>query len=170
MKINPEIVQLFKKRNIDRHEGLLYLLGLYYGLDTRCIPELTKKQVNACKVAERNYMSENKEIVWNIGLFEGQETDFEWVAKWREPFKEMNPGRAGILQTCIARMKKLFRANPTLTKEDAFASRDAYLRTVNDPMFLKKSHKFIYEQVVDSSMLMEYLALVEEDEHIPNLL
>lgn len=144
MEINKEIKKILEQNNINVGSGTLYLLGVYHELDVHLIvPSDIIHQVNLTKIVEKDF--ETDTIKWNIPIYSGQQTAFDWVSDWIIPFGRMNPERKGSVRDCVARMKFFFQQNPEYRKDDVYAARDAYLASVKDPKYLKSSHKFIYE-------------------------
>lgn len=164
MKINKEIIGILKKFKIDPDQGLLCLLGFYHNLDVdKIVPEEVVKAINLTKIVTKDY--NNKDLNWNIALFEDQNIDFDWVGDWMTPFGKINPERRGVKRDCIARMKKFFAANPVYRKEDVYKARDLYIATIKDPQYIKSSHKFIYDGAGDfkSSLLLQWCEKLKED-------
>lgn len=154
LDINSEIKEELTSKGIPIHDGLGYLMCLYYGISPSYIsPELERK-VLSTNIVNKDYS--NDSIKWNISLFEEQETGFEWVVEWMDLFKEVNPERRGVKADVLRRMKKFFMNNPSIRKDEVFEATKAYLRSVSDPRYCKKSHKFIYE-IDNSSMLGDYV-------------
>lgn len=163
MTINPEVVEVLGEFHIDRDAGLLALLGIYYNLDIdKVVPEEVVKQINLTKIVEKDYTSNS--IQWNMPLFKGQETGFEWVSDWLQPFGRINPDRKGSPRDAVTRMKDFFRKYPEFRKEDVYRARDLYLSTIRDPKYLMKSHKFIFDGAgaMKKSTLLEYCEKVKE--------
>lgn len=169
MELNREVVSILQEHKIDKDKGLLCLLGIYHGLNIETfIPEEIIKSINITKIVERDYTSGT--IKWNVGLYIGQETAFEWVRDWIIPFGKINPDRKGVFKDCLTRMKKFFAANPEYRKEDIYKARDMYLATIKDSQYLKSPHKFIYEGSGDmrSSMLLQWCEKSKEGQSIVN--
>lgn len=154
LNFNSEIRRIFREKNISIHDGLTYLLSLYYGTSPSYIPETLERRVLACGIVNKNY--ESNEIEWRVPLFEEQEVGFEWIGEWMDLFKTVNPERRGTKKYVLSRMKKFFVNNPAIRKDDIFEATKLYLKGVSDPRYCKKSHKFIYEQD-GSSMLNDYV-------------
>ena len=55
-------------------------------------------------------------------------------------------------------MKRFFSKYPNYRKDDIMKATRAYLSTVTDPKYCKKSHRFIYEDsgVNEYSLLLEW--------------
>ena len=162
MELNKEIREILNTYNIDVDSGMLCLLGIYHNLDVeKIVQEQIIKQINLTKIVEKDYNSDT--ITWNIPLYVGQETVFDWVIDWMKPFGTMNPERRGVAKDCISRMKKFFMSNPSYRKEDIYTARDMYLTTIKDPQYLKSSHKFIYDGAgaYRTSLLLQYCEEIE---------
>lgn len=158
MRINPLIKEILQQYNIDISLGTLVLLGIYFNLDiNKVYSEETIKSINLTKIVDKDYNTNT--IIWNIPLFEGQEVGaFDWVNDWISAFGKINPERKGSFRDAIPRMKAFFAANPEYRKEDVYKARDAYFRTIRDPQYLMKSHKFIYDGIgaMKKSTLLEW--------------
>lgn len=169
MVINSQLKQELKKNGIPVSEGILYLLGLHYNLDTNLIPDKVKKKILALKIVERKYnISSSHGIDWNIPLFENQIVEFEWVEAWREQFRYINPERAGVLATCKERMIKLFSEYDYLTPELVQQATEMYLMNVGNPEYIKTSHRFIYDGHWSdkNSMLIQYVEQVRNNQSV----
>jgi hypothetical protein len=170
MELNPEIFEILREFKINKDEGVLCLLGFFYGLDveTTCSEEVVK-QINLTKIVEKDYKTEK--VVWNIPLFKVQQTQFDWVKDWIEPFGKINPERAGSSRDAVTRMQDFFRKYPEYRKEDVYKARDLYLSTVKSPTYLMKSHKFIFDGAgaMKKSTLLEYCEKVKTSSAPTNL-
>lgn len=127
---NNAIIDKLHQFNIDPDEGLLYLLGVFYGIKTNgIITEKTIKQVNFSKIVTRDYEDESASVLWNIPLFEGQNFDsnWMWILEWRMLFMEIRGDAGGDRKGCIAKMKKFFANNPEVRKDEVFAAANLYL-------------------------------------------
>jgi len=144
MTLNKDVFSILEEFRIDRDQGVLCLLGIYFGLDieTTCKEEVIKA-INLTKIVEKDYVS--KTLNWNIPLFEGQETAFEWVKDWMESFGRTNPERRGSHRDAISRMKDFFKRYPEYRKEDVYKARDLYLSGLNSAQYCMHSHKFIFD-------------------------
>ena len=170
MQFNPEILEILKEFKIGKDEGLLYLLGIYHNLDVEKIaPEEVIKTMNLTKIVDKDYKTNT--ITWNIPLFLGQETAFDWVADWIEPFGRLNPDRKGSSRDATPRMKDFFKKYPEYRKEDVYKARDLYLASVRDPKYLMKSHKFIFDGAgaMKKSTLLEYCEKVKTSSSSSNI-
>jgi hypothetical protein len=154
LEFNSEIKDIFNRYSIPMHDGMSYLVCLHYGLDPSFIPPVLERKILATKIVTRDY--ENNQVKWNVGLFEETETGFEWIGEWMDLFKNVNPERRGVKADVLKRMKKFFMNNPSVRKEDVFNATNRYLESVSNPMYCKKSHKFIYE-IDGTSMLADYV-------------
>jgi hypothetical protein len=144
--INKIVKQLLKEHSINEDLGILALLGIYYNLDIdTCIPDDVIQAINQTKILDKDYANNNS-INWQIPLFEGGQADnWEWVAEFVNQFGKINPERRGILKDAITRMKRFFAENPEYRKEDVIQATKNYFRSVRDPQYLMKSHKFIFD-------------------------
>jgi hypothetical protein len=165
--INSDILLALRECNINKDTALLYLLGIYFNIDTQYINEKTKTQVNALKIVEREYKDNSTtlhKITWKVPLFTEEKSEaFAWVTDWMEGFAKINPERKGTKSSVDARMKKFFAEHPEVRVQDVFAATQAYFKTVNDPQYLKSSHKFIMDGAGFSkvSMLEQWLETIK---------
>jgi hypothetical protein len=144
MEFNPDIYEVLKEYKINKDDGLLVLLGYYHGLEIeRLAPESIVKAISLTKILERDYT--NNTTKWNMPLFKGQNTAFDWVTDWIDGFGKINPERRGSPRDVVSRMQDFFKKYPEWRKEDVYAARDMYFRSVRDSKFLMKSHKFIFD-------------------------
>ena len=95
-------------------------------------------------------------------MFEETESGFEWISDWMDLFKNVNPERRGVKADVLRRMKKFFVNNPSIRKEQVLEATKMYLKTVDNPTYCKKSHKFIYEQD-GSSMLLDFVERIDSN-------
>ena len=75
MEINDEILEILSELKIQKDNGICYLLSLFYGYKPEFIPDTFKQRMNITGI----YQEERGSIKWNVPLFEGQQTAFEWV-------------------------------------------------------------------------------------------
>jgi hypothetical protein len=147
--INSEVTSALREYKINKDEALLYLLGIYHNLNTEYISEITRKQVNATGIVIREYKDNSSiphSIKWTVPLFNEEKNDtFYWIEDYRDLFRKLNPERSGTKSAVMARMKKFFAEHPDVRKQDVRQATEAYLKTVNDPQYLKSAHKFISE-------------------------
>ena len=166
LEFNSKIRDILTKHNISIHDGITYLLCLYYGTDPSFIPKELERKVLTTNIVTKDY--EQDAIKWNVSLFEEQEIGFEWIGDWMDLFKAVNPERRGTKADVLRRMKRFFVNNPSIRKDDVFKATENYLKSLSDPMYCKKSHKFIYE-IDGSSMLFDYIDNIESVENIQNI-
>lgn len=139
MIINNEILEILTEYKIAKDDGICYLLSLYYGYKPSYIDNVFKQRMHITKI----YELDKNSIKWNIPLFEGQETAFEWVkTEYCEMFKEYNPTRSGNVREATARIKKLFAKNPDIRKEDVVGATKMYLLNT-DYKYIMNPHYFI---------------------------
>jgi len=163
LEFNSEIREVFNTNSISIHDGLSYLLCLYYGTDPSYIPKELERKVLSTNIVTKDYS--NDELKWNISLFEEIENGFEWISDWMEMFKQVNPERKGVKTDVLRRMKKFFVNNPSIRKEDVIEATKMYLKTIDNSIYCKKSHKFIYEQD-GTSMLLDYVERIPKNKTI----
>jgi len=72
MKINERILEILKEFNIYPPNGICYLISLYYGYEPTYIPEGLKIKINITGIITEK----NKNLHWNIPLYEQQVTEF----------------------------------------------------------------------------------------------
>lgn len=158
MELNPEVFEILKANNIGKSAGTLFLLAVYYKLDTEelGLSEEVIKSINLTKIVERDY--ENKIIKWNIPLFQGQQTEWDWVKeryneKWR-----VNPNRKDSNPDVLKRMQDFFAKYPQYRIEDIMQATNNYFASMRDPQYLKSSAKFIFDGMgtMKKSMLLSW--------------
>lgn len=154
LTFNSEIKNILDRNSISQHDGVSCLLCLYYGTDPSFIPEELMRRVLATNIVNKDFTT--GELKWNKDLFEETELGFEWISEWMDLFKRVNPDRRGVKGDVLKRMKRFFVNNPSVRKDEVFKATEMYLKTVDNPTYCKKSHKFIYE-MDNSSMLLEYV-------------
>ena len=154
LDINSEIREIFANKAIPMHDGVAFLICLYYGISPSYIAVALERRILASGIVSKDYSSDT--IIWKINLFEEQETGFEWISECMDLFKEINPERRGVKADVLRRMKKFFVNNPSIRKDDVIKATKVYLKSVSEPIYCKKSHKFIYEQD-GTSMLKDYI-------------
>lgn len=139
MEINERVLEIFREFKIFPDDGICYLISLFHGYKPTYIPEEIKKKINLTNIVEER----DKNLHWNIPLYQGQTTNFEWVAKeYMRMFHQVNPERRGVKRSCIARMKKLFAKHPDIRKEEVLGATRMYLMAT-DSRYIRMSHYFI---------------------------
>jgi hypothetical protein len=163
MKINQEIFKLLEEHDVDKAEGVLYLLSIFHNIESNCFSEKTIRIVNNLGIVERDYKTNT--IEWHIALYDGQNVDsvWEWVNQYRELFASKNKERSGSKKTCVLRMKLFFSENPHVRKEDVLEATALYLRSV-EPQYVKTAERFIYDGqgAYKTSMLTSWVERVLE--------
>ena len=155
LKPNSKIKAILELHKISYLDGLAYLILVYYGLKPSYLPEALERKVLATGIISFDYTSGT--VKWNESLFEENEIGFEWIKEWMDLFGRVGgPDRRGVRASVLKNMKKFFVNHPSIRKDDVFAAANKYLLTVNNPIYCKKSHKFIYELGGDS-MLLDYV-------------
>ena len=142
MEINDEILEILSEVKIQKDDGICYLLSLFYGYKPEFIPDSFKQKMNITGI----YQEDKGTIKWNVPLFEGQQTAFEWVKDYCQLFKDANSLRAGHVREATALLKKLFATNPELRKDDIMDATKMYIRNT-DPKYIMMPHYFIQKGI-----------------------
>ena len=145
LKINDEVKSILRTKGIPINEAIPFLICIYFGYDSKYIPEDIKRKIYACNIFTMDYSKPKElQLTWNVSLFEGQVVDsFDWIKEYMDMFKMVNPGRRGSRSYVIRRMKELFSTNPEIRKEDVFSATKKYLSEITDPTYVLQSHTFI---------------------------
>lgn len=139
MQINPEILEYLTEYKFQKDDAICYLISLYYGYKPTYIPDDFKVRLNTLKI----YEEDKGTLKWNIPLFEGQQTAFEWVKTEFVPlFKEANPLKGGHVREATTRLKKLFAKNPDIRKDDIIGATKMYIKNT-DSRYVMFPHYFI---------------------------
>lgn len=177
MKINEKILEILTSYSISKDDAICYLISLFYDYNPSYIPQSFKDRVAKTRIAVIEYkkndegeddLTEIKDIKWNLPLYEGAETAFEWVKTEYVPmFKERNTDRGGKVREATARMKKLFAKNPDVRKDDVIGATRMYLRNTN-PDYIRFPHYFIEKGTAadKTNDILDWLdkyALTQED-------
>lgn len=143
MQLNEGIFEVLKEFKIDKNKGTLALLAIYFKLDAEAtIDEETIKAINLTKIVEKNHA--NGMITWNMPLFAGQQTEWEWVKEFNKMW-DRNKERKASNPDVTKRMIEWFKKYPEYRKEDVKKATEAYHRATKDPQFLKNSAAFIFD-------------------------
>jgi hypothetical protein len=142
MEINKDIFEVLKEFKINKDEGLLYLLGVFYKLDVEkvCSEEVIKAMA-LTKIVDKNYT--NGLITWNMPLFQGQQTEWDWVKEWNNKWN-IQKDRKASNPDCIKRMQEFFKKYPSYRAEDIMRATEMYMKTVSIG-YLKNSAAFIFD-------------------------
>lgn len=144
MQLNPEISEVLREFSINKDEGLLILLGIYFGLDVeKLAKEDAIKAINLTKIVEKRHA--NNTVYWNMPLFIGQETDWDWVKDEWNVFWNRNMTRKAGNPDCVKRMQEFFKKYPTYRREDVMRATRNYHASQKDAQFLKNSAAFIFD-------------------------
>lgn len=166
MTINKKLIKLLRESNISNEDtALLYLMGIFFNLDTSSFDSNIKKQVNLLNIVERDFIM--KTVNWKIPLFENQETKWEWVGQYRQLFRDKQTDKGGALKSCINKMKKFFSENPDARRKDVMQATKMYVDKfgiTENPKFMRRADYFIYKGVgADrTSELEQYIEMVQE--------
>lgn len=163
--INEEILEILTECKIQKDNAICYLISLFYGYKPDYIPDTFKQRMNITGI----YEEERGSIKWNVQLFEGQQTAFDWVEKeYVKLFKNANPSRTGHVREATSLLKKLFATNPELRKDDIIGATKMYIRNT-DPKYIMMPHYFIQKGIGASKTTtiidwIEKFKLAEEQE------
>lgn len=137
--INEGVLEVLSEFNISQNNGVPVLLCLYYGYKPEYVPLELVQKLNLTGI----YRNDRGTIHWNIPLFEGQQTAFDWVGKeYCSLFKQANPTRGGHEKDAMSRLKALFAKHPEVRKEDIIGATKMYLSST-DPRYIMMPHYFI---------------------------
>lgn len=143
MEINKEIIEILKEFKINKDAGILVLLGIYYKLDVdEVCPEEVIKSINTTKIIEKDYRTHL--IKWNIPLFEGQQTEWDWVRRWNDAYGKLAPSRKGAQNVVLQRMQAFFAKYPQYRQEDVSKALRMYMDS-EDPKYYKNSAALIFD-------------------------
>lgn len=160
MVINEQIKEILKEFKINENDGILYLIGLHYNLNSTLFSDEFTAKICLTGIFHNDATGLN----WRIPLFENQETQWDWVkTEYMALFKSVNTTRTGNNRDCIARFKKLFSKYPEIRKDDVIQATKLYLSESN-PEFIRTSHYFIEKGVgaSKSSDLLEWIDRYKE--------
>ena len=158
VEVNSEIRKILANKTIPIHDGVGFLLCLYYGVHPSYVPKELERRILACGIVSKDYSTD--EVIWIVPLFEETIIGFEWIGDWMDLFKAVNPGRRGVKSEVLRRMKTFFMNNPTVRMQDVMEATKLYLKSVEEAKYCKKSHKFIAEGD-GTSMLLDYVQQAE---------
>lgn len=140
MEINSQVIDVLREFNINQNDAICYLISLHYGYKPSYIPEILMQKINTTGIYT---LDEKGTVQWNVSLFDGGVTNFEWVKTEYVPlFKERNPQKGGKVREATARMKALFAKNPDIRKDDVLNATRYYLSCTN-PSYIRFPHFFI---------------------------
>lgn len=168
MTINEKLVFYLEEKGIDVDTALLYLLGIYFDLDTNKLPELTKKQVNVLNIVDKNL--ETHDIIWEIPLFADQETKWEWVTEYRQMFRDVRIDAGGSIKDCVLKMQRFFAENPDVRKEEVMEAAKLYIHAfkhgTENLKYMQKADYFIYKGkgLERTSRLEQYVEIFKESQ------
>ena len=145
MNINPQIRAVLAQYAIPVEDGVAYLLSIFFNCRPSYTPTLLIQRMNVTNILG---IDSNREVVWNIPLFEGEsQTKWNWVKDWNAEFGLINKKRKAPDKDVITRMKAFFADNPDVRKEEVYGATRMYFRTLNNAEYLISSHYFISKGV-----------------------
>jgi len=151
--INPQVLEAIRDSRLPMDDTLGVLILIYHGVKPKYVPVEFAQKVFTTGIVK--YDPVTKTYDWKFGLYETEQTSYDWVKDWMDLFKAVNPDRRGTRATVVRRFKEFFANNPQYNVEDVNRATKAYLQGVTDPQYCKTSHKFIKDQ--DGSKLLEQL-------------
>ena len=145
LEINEEVKSILKAKGISLTEGIPFLLSTYYEYFPSYFPDKLKRKIYSTNIFTFEYeVGESPKLVWKVPLFKGQAVDhFDWITQFMDMFGKINPDRRGARSYVVDRMKKLFAKYPDIRKDEVLDATRHYLNTVENPIYVLKSHKFI---------------------------
>lgn len=170
MEINEEIYEVLREFKINKNEGILTLLAIYYKLDPeKTISEDTIKAINLTKILDKDYSS-NGLIKWNMPLFKGQQTEWEWVKEYNNLWNR-NRDRKASNPDVTKRMIEWFKKYPQYRMEDVRNATLLYHKATPDPQYLKNSAAFIFDGVGASkkSILLQWCEKLKDGQSTSTL-
>lgn len=158
MTINPKIREKLQEFMIPVNDGIAYLLAVYYDVRPSYTPTELVQRINVTNILGLN---DQKELIWNIHLFEEQldgNNKYGWVVEWMDMFSAKNSERRGAKASVIKRFQEFFANNPDVSIKEVFQVTEMYLRNT-ESTYVMKSHKFIADGVgkMKNSTLEEWL-------------
>lgn len=146
MKINPQIALVLGQFNIPVDDGISYLLSVYFELKPTVFPPLLIQKINVTNIIS---MDNERNLMWNVPLFENSDPaashKWDWVEEWREMFGRINPARKGTKSSTLIRMKTFFSQNPDVRKEEVIGATMLYFKSLQSADYLITSHYFIFK-------------------------
>lgn len=156
LKYNKTIITILNSSGIPLDDGLTVLTLLYCNLYKSKVFEDEYFNSILSILGTKfifNMDFETKKIKWLIPLF--GEDDEDWVTKFMDMFKQVNPSRRGVRAEVIQRMKNFRIKYPEYTMKEIFDATEYYLNNLNNMEYCKSSHKFI--QDMNGSVLLDHL-------------
>jgi hypothetical protein len=167
MKINPKVIERLNKYNCNDNDSILYLLSIYFELDTSIFNTETIRKVNITKIVDIDYKTQ--EIKWNIELFkdivsEPIDLKWEWINEIRAKFGKINPDRKGTKGAMKTKIQKFMANNPEVNKDIIIKCYDMYLEDFvklnTAASYLVSADYFIYKQ--DNGNSKSYVSKLEQ--------
>ena len=171
--INNKVIKIVENSGGNKDYILVYLLSLYFNLNSQMIPENVKDFTNRLGIIDRNYKKGT--IKWLVPLFDSTITneivaDWRWVHnEYRTLFMTIRSDAGGDKQGTLNKMKKFFSEHPDVRKDDILNAANSYLKPfndgTNDPKFMQRADYFISKQVTGiggnsvESRLIQYLEI-----------
>lgn len=156
MKINEAIKDILKEHQLPLGDGIACLLMMYFDYKPSYLPKEIEERIKRTGIIKAD---PTHTIQWVVPLFEEQVTGFEWITDWMQFFGNVNKERRGSKSSVASRMKKFFVTYPDIRQQDVITATKLYISTVDNPKYIKKSEKFIFEGVglEKTSLLKEWV-------------
>lgn len=136
MLFNQEVKNIIKDAGLNVEDTLTFLVALYYKLSP---PTYLNNQEFMAKVQLLRIVEPGPK--WNIPLFQGQETNFDWVrSEYCTLFEDA--GKNKYVREATERMKDLFAKNPAIRKDEIIGATEIYL-SQTDVRYVQFPHYFI---------------------------
>lgn len=170
MKINKQILETLKGSGLKEKNIIPILIAYHldYGLPDY-FPEDMGITLNRTGIVDIN---EDGELEWKVSLFEGQETQWDWVHTEYQALFEYYDMHNKWKKECVTRMKRLFREYPDIRKSDILAATKTYIvqcRTNGtQAKYVKRPQNFLWfgQGVSLEQMVLSYIE--EAGEQVEN--
>lgn len=170
MKINKLIIDTLKEANLEEKDYIPILIAYYFGYELPTyLPLCVSIALNKTGILTQD---ETGELVWKVPLFEGQETQWDWVHKEYQILFEYYDMHNKWKKECVTKMKKLFREYPEIRKSDVISATKNYLTqcisTGTQAKFVKRPQNFLWfgQGVSLEQMILSYIP--EKEDQVEN--
>lgn len=149
VNFNTKLLSKLEAMKVNKNEYLTILMALHNGLH-ESNPLITSAHINMLSMHKLIDYKFNEGIyvlktpLYSRGIV--VEPDFNWIVEYMDMFGKVNLERKGDKQQCINRAKKLMKDNPDITPEIILNATRFYIHRVLNPQYLKKSHKFLWNE------------------------
>lgn len=145
---NKKILSILNDYGIRQNEALTTLLIIYYKLekDNRIMIDEFISELSKCKLIEYDFRKQQYFLTMPLFGKEDESLDNDWITEYMNMFAKINKERRGDKKTVAKRIAKLMQEYHDITPEMILKATELYIKRVRDPQFLKKSHKFIWDE------------------------